>query len=338
MQPVMLSVQTPGVPCALIINGAFCGYSDRPALVPAAETGELMLTCLPLENAGACIALPRTVRLMFENGLPLACPPDGRLYFGENGLVTLSLALPVLPLHQNNGLPRAVARVLAVHRGATCTATLFLGAPPMLAIESADGALLCLHPLPDLVTGTLERAAFFTPQDILLHGQTAQGPQTILFSPISGQWQAAAEAHGRAETAGHELLVTEQLDDVRGHQRRVRFFVQNNEVQRAPAQIGFFTRSPRAPQTPEAAVRALCEAVALGAAAEALTLMTPALRQGLDEQELLSFFGPIDHVCSVSGEPPIARLAQAVAENVFRVYSFRFETEGTAIQNIEPLA
>lgn len=272
---------------ALLFDGALLGTS--PATVKAAPEGEYLFTALPLciaRTGYGCYGVTRALR--FAAGRPEECPPDVDLYDWGSGVYEAVLHLPVLYPEAERRFPFTVARLpweLPAARE-RLLAVLYHDGGLWLAVE--NGAhVLCGHPL----LGEAEGELYTTMRCLVAVTRDGAQQEALVLGP-DRRIRLRLRAD-RIDVADGCITATDTLPTQRAHERRTRYRCRETEWTAEPAETGFFTHEP----LPAASLPlALLEALLIGAADEALSYLSPALRDGLDAQALASFIGPFSGI------------------------------------------
>ena len=155
-----------------------------------------------------------------------------------------------------------------------------------LAVE--NGAhVLCGHPL----LGEAEGELYTTMRCLVAVTRDGAQQEALVLGP-DRRIRLRLRAD-RIDVADGCITATDTLPTQRAHERRTRYRCRETEWTAEPAETGFFTHEP----LPAASLPlALLEALLIGAADEALTYLSPALRDGLDAQALAAFIGPFSGI------------------------------------------
>ncbi len=337
MRLPVLHLMVPSVPCALMVNGTLCGTSSDSPVLPVSPTGTVFITCLPLANAGNIVCLPHTVCFSLQQGVPSEQVYGCKLYLYASGVLDVELQ-PTVYHGQSETQAYSVSRVQFSHSGHSHAATLFYDNGWRIAIEETgkDVLLLC-QPIDDLVDAKVQAVNCFASSDILVTGRGSHGPRSLLFSAVGGKYALMADEDARCAIQGHTAVFTQPLFDVASHEKRFSLSIQDDKPMKSESVFGHFSASPTPIASAALVCAALCEAVSLSLAEEALGYLTPELKKDMTLSDLTDFFGAFVRVYEVEGEGPYSvYLAYALFENVCYLQSFRFEMEGMLVANILP--
>lgn len=338
MQLPVIHIQTPHVPCICLINGALAGDHAHEPVLPVAPNGTAYITCLPLAADGPVAALPKTIALPLKDGAPTQRVPGCTLYLEESGLIHVEIALQTVPLQSHTQPPYALSRAMFTYQGRPCAATLYRESGCTLAVENMhQDTLMLLYPLADFTQGRVQAIPCFSQVDLWVTGEGPYGPRSILITPLQEGYTVVADEYAHSRVQPHTLLCTQPLDDVCGHETQYTITLQQEQGVRSAQQYGYFSAAQRMPQTPQQLCTALCQAVQLELAEEALSFLAPALREDMTLSDLAAFFGPFSGVFGATGDGPVTlTLAQTLYDDVYLLHRFSCEVEQMQIVNISP--
>lgn len=338
MQLPVIHVQTPHVPCIFLINGTLAGDHIHEPVLPVAPNGTAYITCLPLSNDGPVAALPKTVALPLKDGMPTQRVMGCTLYLEESGLIHVEIPLHTVPLAPHTQPPYALSRAMFTHQGRPCAATLYRESGCTLAVENMhQDTLMLLYPIADLTQGHVQALPCFSQADLWVTGQGPYGPRSILVTPLEKGYTVVADEYADSRVQPRTLLCTQPLDDVCGHEAQYTITLEQGQSIRSAPQYGYFSTAQRPPQTPQQLCTALCQAIALELAEEALSFLSPALREDMALSDLATFFGPFSGVFGATGDGPVTlTLAQTLYDDVYLLHRFSCEVEEMQITNISP--
>ncbi len=337
MRLPVLHLSVPNIPCALYVNGALLGQSADEPVLPVSPDGVVYITCLPMADANGTMALPLTVCFSLYNGLPNSAVYGCTLYIDAESVIDVRLSPTLLPQPLDEQ-PRTVSRVTFTHNRHPHAATLYHDSVWRIAIEDiAHDTLLVCHTIRDFTGGQVAAVRCFTSTDIHVTGQGQNGPRSLLFTPVDGQYALIADENTESVAGDHTLVCTGPLYDTAGHQMRYSITQDDKGSTRSNPVYGFFSTQATPLDTPAAVCTALCEALALSLWEETQSYLTAELRDGMTLTDLFDFFGPFDHVHAVTGAGPYTlTLAYTSYENVYCLQSYTCEMEGLLISNILP--
>ena len=338
----VLKIDVPNIPCLLCLNGAIIGESDSCAPVPVAPDGTVFLQAFPLVSDPAALCLPAAVKLVISSAqITEPLPRHAVAHCGPDGLIQLSVSLPMVPCHEDFMTPYALSRSTFSAQNQTYIATLYYENGLRLAIEDRQGErMLFLHAPCGITTGILRaQSCMGQGEDVLLQGTGQAGPRFFLYHmDASGSFSLALEADGVGSVEDDGLVVLCPVGDLVQHQRRTCYSLDSDTLSPSEPEYGFFTSDPRPLSCDEDRCIAFCEALKLGLLEECLSYLSADLSQGLSLPDLVDFFGNFDHVYRCE-HPPYSddiqlTLACPTVENCYVLSSYLFEMRSGVIQNI----
>lgn len=340
MLPV-LHIKTPGIPCLVLVNGAIAGESEDMPVIPVSPNGKAYITCLPMHGGGAVAALPFTVGLEFNAGTMTQPLAGGRAHICPQGGVYMELEPQLLPAQLQPENPYSVSRVDFRLGNSHYTATAYYEAGLHVAIDNRNSDTLdALHTPADLSDCSLSVASCFSEADVFLSGEGPKGSRLLVYTPTPSGYRPVIDEYASGgivgSGGGNAVQCIKDLDDVCGHQSRYIITMEKGRAVRGPEEYGYFSAPPREPVHTRDVCKAFCEAVSLGMLDEASSLLTPALADGLDMEDIADFMGSFDHTYSPGGDSRDDELwlAYPLLDNCYTIRLFRFDMEDGLIGNI----
>lgn len=340
MLPV-LHIKTPGVPCLVLVNGVIAGETTDLPVIPVSPNGKAYVTCLPLYGGGGVAALPFTVGLEFCAGTMTGPLSGGRAHICPQGGIFLDLEPQLLPIQAQPTSPYSVSRVDFRRGNNHYTATAYFESGLHVAIDNRNSdALDALHTPADLSDCSLSVASCFSDADVFLSGEGPRGNRLIVYSPTPSGYRPVIDEYASggiiAGDDGNAVQCIRNLDDVCGHQARYTLHMEDGSIVRSQQEYGYFSAPPKEPNRTRDICVAFCEAVSLGMLDEAASLMTPALAEGLDIEDIADFMGDFDHAYSFCGDTREDELwlAYPLLDNCYTIRLFHFDMETGLIGNI----
>lgn len=312
-----LVIRTRHTAGAVTVNGAHLGECTPEGYLslPLSDCGEYYIGIWPLSGARYYGVMRK---FTFRDGA-LIPPPDVVGYVWPGGIYEAILAPGRLPETAPAPFPFTVDR-LALENG--LVATLYYENGLRLAVEEGIhvryGATLSAGK-----TGRL------IPFEGGVAALAAEGPPTLLI--LDGRLRERLRIQADEITfEGGRAVSIERLSTLRGHERRQVWTSPRPGAafEPGPAEVGFFTFVPPAPAPGAELIRAFCEAVGMGLTEEALSYMTPGLREGLGTETLADFLGPFAHCrAPLENQDRVLGLCSPREDGFFdvRVAEFTFE-------------
>lgn len=325
--------KTPGTRdcrAALLLDGALLDTSPATATIPA--DGERLLTALPLGGATpgyGCYGITRALR--FVAGAPCGGAPDVDLYDWGGGVFEAVLHLPSLCPAPRRIFPFTVARLPWEPPGTRERLLAVLYRDDGLWLTVENGArVLCGYPM----EGDAEGELYTTMRCLVAVTRDGERQEALVLGP--DRRERLRILADRIDVADGCITATDALPTQRGHERRTRYLCRDTEWEAETPETGFFTHAPRPAAS---AALAMLEALQCGAPDEALSFLSPVLRDGLDGAALTEFFGAFSGVrpyFTAVPERVVLGLTDACEAGVTRCrrFSFSMDAQGR-IDDIE---
>lgn len=297
----------------LLIDGTLLGPS--PVTAQISPDGEHFLTALPLgRGTPDCHCYGVTRALRFSGGALCQAAPDVDVYDWGGGLFEAVLHLPALYGSMQRTFPFTIAQLPWERQ----LAVLYNDDGVWLAVESSS-RVLCGFPM----SGAAEGELYTTMHCLVAVTRDGEKQEVLVLGPDRRE-RLRVQADHITVTDGC-ITVVDRLPTQRGHERRTRYLCRETDWLAEPPQDGFFTHEP---YPADNAPLALLEALLVGDAPEALSFLSPTLRDGLDEAALTEFFGPFSGIrpfFEESGESVALGLTDQAESGVVRCRRFLFE-------------
>lgn len=321
--PVPLIVIRSAAHSLIEVNGQILGecLPGSHVAMPAGDTGDYYISSTPLEGTG----WPTTRKLTLSKGAAL--PPEGdsvELCAWPGGVYEISFATArnrICPAH----LPRRLDQLSFSCGRSRRTLTLYYDSGLRLLIEDEESSSCISLGQGDYGTLALYTAAGRQFAAVITH----EGSTSHLLM-LDSNTEAVLEI------SANEILLEEgwvaaidNMDTVMGHQQKRKFVYSAGEFSPIHPEIGFFTHEYSFPVGNAALVRAFAEAVREGFREEAMSYLTPDLRQSLPFDEIRDFLGNFQ-----SCRPPLSDKSGALLGLITsegnrvssaRLYEFQFE-------------
>ncbi|MDL2217661.1 hypothetical protein LJC27_03295 [Christensenellaceae bacterium OttesenSCG-928-M15] len=318
---------------AIQLNGAMVGEATATAhlAVPLSDNGDYYIGVYPLD-AGQTRFYPVMRKLCFRSGeLQPVLSDDLEVYAWPDGVFEVVFAAGRLPPYPQADFPFTIDQISL---NEACTATLYYDNGMKFAVEEGSrvlyGAALNSEKSGKLRQLSNRWLAVYCGEPLLDEAEAPEDFARILFI-LDENYQEiirlTADAVGlRGE---EEILCYTRLDTSLGHDRKQVFrAVDGRFVLEPETEIGFFTHSPHAPAPGAPILHAFCHAIRYRLWDEAMSYLTPSLKDGLDGDVIVDLLGGFTGV-----RKPAARADHAVGllyppqngVTPVRVFSFSFE-------------
>lgn len=332
--PVPLIIIRADCPALIEVNGQLLGECAEGAHValPVSDTGDYYICALPL-NADPP-RWPVTRKLRLEEGRLCGLPAaDVSICAWPGGVYELYLHTGRDLSRRGIQFPRTLDQLSYSVGNRRRTLTLY----------QEDGLRLCIEdggkPRTGLALGegSYGALAIYTAGGRQFAAVRTVGESGERLLMLDSDLNAALEisaAHISLEEEG--VCAIDPLGTQVGHELRTLYSYSAGAFQASQPETGFFTRAYTRPLPGPALSTAFCEAVREDFREEALSYLTPALREDLDFEEIKDFLGNFQQC-----RPPLSdergTLLGLIAEEGDRLQSARlyeFTFEGDAIADI----
>ncbi|MBR5292555.1 MAG: hypothetical protein IKU32_06505 [Clostridia bacterium] len=321
--PVPLIVIRSAAHSLIEVNGQILGecLPGSHVAMPAGDTGDYYISSTPLEGTG----WPTTRKLTLSKGAAL--PPEGdsvELCAWPGGVYELSFAAERSTLRPAD-IPRQLDQLSFSCGRSRRTLTLYYEGGLRLLIED-EGRSSCIS----LGQGDYGTLALYTAAGRQFAAVITHEGHTAHLLMLDSNTEAVLEITADEILLEQDCIAAiDNLGTIMGHQRKRKFIYSAGEFSADHPETGFFTREYSFPVCKSSLVRAFAEAVREGFREEAMSYLTPDLRQSLPFDEIRDFLGNFQ-----SCRPPLSDKSGALLGLITsegnrvssaRLYEFQFE-------------
>ncbi len=305
------------------VNGQILGECSPGSHVamPAADTGDYYICATPLHMAG----FPTLRKLTLQHGAAL--PPEGdnvELCAWPGGVYEVSFSRDDKAV-QPADLPTQLDQLSFSCGRSRRTLTLYREGSLRLLIEDETKSSCISLGQGDYGTLALYTAAARQFAAIITHDKSIA--HLLL---LDSNNEAVLEISANEIYLEQDCIAAiENMNTAMGHQRRIKYVYSAGGFSPDCTETGFFTRRYVFPDSSALLIRAFAEAVREGFEHEALSYLSPELRQNTDFAEIKDFLGNF-HTC----RPPLSDKSGALLGLISiegsrlssaRLYEFSFE-------------
>ncbi|MDL2225741.1 hypothetical protein LJC20_06045 [Eubacteriales bacterium OttesenSCG-928-M02] len=336
----VLQVDTLGVNCLLMVNGAIIGETTGLPLVPLSPDGLFYLSLFPLDGAADAAAFPLTLRISIKgNQLQGPLPTGTTAHCHGNGLMRLFISLPLFPLDAQTALPYSISKQALNIGGQRLSGTLFSENGMRFAVEDiATGDLIALSLLEDVVDGRVTTGRVLGGEPaFLLTGEGVLGERYLVFSQRDG-FSPTIDEYGQGAVDGDTVQCLTPVGDLLGHQCRTVFTREGDALSREET-YGYFTTTPRE-LTAVQQCMALVQCLKLGLVKEAYDMLSPSLQADVSMEDLAGFFGDFHDLypdVKNQGKEIVLPLSYPLFPQCYRLQYYGFSLTDAGIDNIQAL-
>jgi len=325
----MLVMRTHCVPCAVELNGMFIGEvaPERTLSLPLSDTGEYYIGVTPLCSRGErYYSVMRKISFV-EGRLQMPPQSDLDVYAWPGGVYEIVLEPGMLEQPKPQVFPYTISQLALPDAH---LATLYYDNGLCFAIEEGRSMLYGTR-IDSAAVGTLRR----TQNGLLAVQADLDGGKSMLLIVNSSGRELLRVQGETVQFEQNRAVCIERLDTAQGHERRTVYRLQNAGFAQTESEVGFFTHECEPPADEFLLMRALCEAVREGFEEEALSYLTPSLREGLTFDALREFFGSFAHCRRpLIDDPGLIGLCCEAQSRVHDVRLFSFSTKQGLIDDI----
>lgn len=283
VSPVPLMVIRADIDALIFVNGHMLGEctGESYASMPIGDSGDYYVSIAPLCGEGGVI----TRRFHIEDGFPRGrLPSDVSVCVWPGGVLEFVVHTGLSEKDKEN---EAACQTLCETKYLKYSLSLCVSDELQLYAEK-DSQPFCRYML-----GFYESGEFVPYNEYLALLLRGRGARLLLFDQ---NLQLALDIRGNSVLIDDVPILIERLPTLMGHEKRTRYVFRDNTFHPEKSELGFFTREASFPTDKRSLAVAFFEAVREGFESEALSYLSPALKEDLSFPAISDFFGGFSQV------------------------------------------